>query len=310
MKYNIITFGGKEMLIDEIVDFCDKDYSSQDTKNVCKDCKHLECCSGSCKHCLEEVHYPNKYPKGMKNYECPNIINFYVCDYSYKYASEIWYLLNNTDTLKKLDKFNIMSIGCGGCPDLMAFESFIRKESIEKPISYLGIDVNKLWEPIHKRVCEYCEKQSDMSITFEYADAIQLFNDYYFEDINIIILQYVISHFYNTDQINEIESFFDNLVENIIAHKSEESPFIIIINDVNSCNRGRDNFDILIEKLRSKNYHGICPKYYFDYNIQNEHQRYGTKHNDVDVLYNVPNKLNKYQPWKYCSSAQLLIEVK
>ena len=54
------------MLIDEITSFCDKEYKSQDTRRVCVDCNHTEKCSGGCKECLEEVHYPLRYPNGKK----------------------------------------------------------------------------------------------------------------------------------------------------------------------------------------------------------------------------------------------------
>ena len=43
--------------------------------------------------------------------------------------------------------------------------------------------------------------------------------------------------------------------------------------------------------------------------IQNEYQRYGTKHVSNDVLYKIPPEFHIYQPWEECSSAQLLIEV-
>jgi len=64
-----------------------------------------------------------------------------------------------------------------------------------------------------------------------------------------LVLQYVISHFYNTGQIEKINEFFDNLVERIIMYRNERKPFVIIINDVNSTYRGRDFFIDLCKKL-------------------------------------------------------------
>lgn len=297
------------MLIDTIIDFCDKEFSAQYTGFICKDCSHMTKCPGNCRNCLEEIHYPYDHPDGKKDYNCNNLINYYVCDYTYKYSSEILYLLRQTKTLEKLDRFSIVSIGCGGCPDLMAFETYLDEKEIKKSISYFGIDINKLWKPIHGEIKEYGDKTSKFSATFEYADAIELFNNFYYEDINIIILQYVISFFYSTKQITQIESFFDNLVSNIIDHKKANTPFIVIINDVNSCYTGRDNFNQLIKKLKDKEYHGKCPKYYFDFRIKNDGQRYGVNHSCYDILYKVPSKIDKYKPWRECSSAQLLIEI-
>ena len=70
------------MLIHEIVRFCDKEYRKSDIKHICSDCNHPTECSKSCKNCLEEIHFPSKYPQGKKDCDCENLINFYVCDYT------------------------------------------------------------------------------------------------------------------------------------------------------------------------------------------------------------------------------------
>lgn len=66
--------------------------------------------------------------------------------------------------------------------------------------------------------------------------------EYNILNANVIVLQYVISHFYNSGQIGEIESFFEKLVQNIILHKEQGKPLVVLINDVNSNNRGRRLF--------------------------------------------------------------------
>jgi len=78
-----------------------------------------------------------------------------------------------------------------------------------------------------------------------------------------LVLQYVISHFYNTGQIEKINEFFDNLVERIIMYRNERKPFVIIINDVNSTYRGRDFFIDLCKKLSDADLHGVYSQYYF-----------------------------------------------
>lgn len=55
-----------------------------------------------------------------------------MCDYTYKYASEIWYLLRKSEVIKSIETFRILSIGCGGCPDLMAFESYLKENGQRK----------------------------------------------------------------------------------------------------------------------------------------------------------------------------------
>lgn len=297
------------MLIDEIINFCDHQYSSQDTTHVCSNCQHDIKCSGSCKQCLEEIHYPTKYPYGKTDYDCCNLINFYVCDYTYKYVSEMWYLLRESQALQAIDKYHIMSIGCGACPDLMAFESYIQEIDSSKSVSYIGIDKNELWKPIHNQIDKY-RNNIIKKTRFKYADAIEYFNEHSIPSTNVLVLQYVISHFYNTNQIGIIDTFYDNLIKSIINHKENGNPFIILINDVNSNNRGRDLFIDLCKQLSQANLHGTYTQYYFDYRIQNDHQRYGQKHDNNNVLYRVPDKLDKYEPWKICSSAQMLIEIR
>ena len=107
----------------------------------------------------------------------------------------------------------------------------------------------------------------------------------------------------------EIESFFEKLVQNIILHKEQGKPLVVLINDVNSNNRGRDYFEKLVEKLDGEGLIENSQGYYFDYNIRNEFQRYGIKHESNRIVYNIPDRLSTYRPWEVCSSAQLLIEV-
>lgn len=69
------------MLIHEIVSYCNTEYRNADITHLCHDCNHPSECSESCKKCLKQVHYPSQYPNGKKDYDCENMINFYVCDY-------------------------------------------------------------------------------------------------------------------------------------------------------------------------------------------------------------------------------------
>lgn len=296
----------KKALIKTIIGYCDKQYKQTD----CFVCDHqngcLGECEGNCKNCLEEVHYPGRYPNGKKDYDCSRMLNFYVCDYSAKYASELLYLMRKSQALEEINDYHVLSIGCGGCPDLMAFERYCHEKSYDKSVSYIGIDVNEKWKPIHEQIKSYKTKTLRRT-QFKYMDAVT--EEYNILNANVIVLQYVISHFYNSGQIGEIESFFEKLVQNIILHKEQGKPLVVLINDVNSNNRGRDYFEKLVEKLDGEGLIENSQGYYFDYNIRNEFQRYGIKHESNRIVYNIPDRLSTYQPWEVCSSAQLLIEV-
>ena len=89
-------------------------------------------------------------------------------------------------------------------------------------------------------------------------------DEFVIPDANVVVLQYVISHFYNNGQIAQINEFFQKLIDTIIAHKQKEVPMAILINDVNSNNRGRDFFSDLIELMKASDIHGRYSKYYFE----------------------------------------------
>lgn len=297
------------MLIHEIVDYCNAEYRNADTTHLCHDCNHPSKCSGSCKKCLEQVHYPSNYPNGKKDYDCENMINFYVCDYINKYASEMLYLLRKSEKLKEINEYHILSLGCGAAPDLMAFEQYVHETDTSKKISYLGFDVNELWQPIHDKIKDYhCSEI--IKTRFKYEDVIQFFDARAIKEANVIVLQYVISHFYNTNQTHRIKSFFANLIENVVKLKDNSEPFVILINDVNSYKRGRNFFIDSVKALKEHHYHGRCGRFYFEYRIKDDGQRYGEKHPSNDTLFDLSEyDLKIYEPWRDCSSAQMLIEI-
>ena len=295
-------------LFKTVIDYCHSRYLSGN----CDDCDHSDGCPGNpcgnCKQCLEEVHYPYRYQNGRKDYECNRMMDFYVCDYTAKYASEMLYLMRKSAAMDEIEDYHILSIGCGACPDLMALERYCHERSATKAVSYLGIDINERWKTIHEAIASY-KSTTIKKVQFEYLDAVT--DEITISDANVIVLQYIISHFYNNGQISQINNFFQKLIDAIISHKQKDVPMVILINDVNSINRGRDYFSDLVKKLRESDFHGAFGKYYFDYNIVNQAQRYGTKHESREILFDLPRGFERiYQSWHDCSSAQLLIEVR
>jgi len=296
------------MLINKITDFCKDEYESFSNVNRCENCSHRYVCPKelntdctNCKACLEEIHYHKDY--GKTDYDCYNMINFYVCCYSFKYASELYCLSYQSDLLKKFENYNVLSFGCGPCPDLMALENY------NKPINYFGIDKNTLWENVHNEITKYTER-TNISVDFGYEDALEYIQRNTLDDKNIIVLQYFISHLYNTNQIDEINKFYDNLINNVIIPSlNNNNSVVIMINDVNSNNCGRDHFWELYNKLREKNLGCNCKGFYFDSESINDYQRYGSPYDDDSLCFDVPNRFDGYPVWKRCTSAQLLIEI-
>ena len=208
----------KKSLIGTIINKCHESYIS----SSCDFCNHINVCPGSCwgncKNCLAEVHYPNRTLNGKTDYDCERMLDFYVCDYSAKYASEMLYLMHESTALKNIDDYHVLSIGCGGAPDLMAFEKYCHDISADKSVSYIGIDVNEKWKKIHDDIKNYRTKTLRKT-QFFYQDAISENID--IAHTNVLILQYVISHFYNTNQISLIEVFFDKIIKQIIQSEKK-----------------------------------------------------------------------------------------
>lgn len=200
------------MLIENLTNYCDMNYRQKCLNENCgycnTSCSHPTVCPQDCEQCLEQIHFPSRHPNGRLDYTCNNVLNFYVCKYFHKYASEIEYALHSIN---------------------------------------------------------------------------------------------------NTGKLTAVNEFYKNLIQNVIKRMQPKS--IIIINDVNSNRRGRDLFLRFSDTLSK---YGIRHTYscrYFEYNIQNEYQRYGIKYPSKDILtWPTPN-LARYNPWTVCSSAQLIIEL-
>lgn len=299
------------MLMDTIINFCDKNYNikSINSKNCnCKNaCTHPSNCPNSCESCLEQVHFPTKFENGRIDYNCDNVINYYTCKYMYKYSSEIEYALKSVNNLDGIGRFNIFSIGCGACPDLVAIENFCEKQNFKKKIYYYGIDMNTRWNPIHDVVEKYAIGKN-WQVEYNYQEANKVLKKYNFKNYNILILQYVISHFLNTGKVST-NDFFDNLIKSVIQHMPPKS--IIIINDVNSYNRGRNSLYLIFEKLEKAGIKYSRQEKYFDFRLKSDGQRIGSPYISSDVLhYSTSIDFNdKYSPWLNCTSFQLIIKL-
>lgn len=209
--------------------------------------------------------------------------------------------------LSTFESINMMSIGCGGCPDLMAMEMLLYDSGITVPVSYKGYDINSLWLPVHNRVRRYCN-DNDIDSKFMCEDAINYFSKYYSKNTNVIVISYLLSYLYNTPQKKEIRDFFDRLIENVIVRNNDKK--LIVFNDVNSCNRGRDYFRVFVEKLEKKGLHGAYRYMYFDSERLNKYQKTGSAYNSSCALFDYNKEIIKaYHVDGICRSAQLIVEV-
>ena len=118
------------MLKDYLLDWCQDEIDGSITGCCSKYCDNQEHCEHDCDRCLDQVHwYPSK--PGRADYTCSNLLLRYVVRFTEKYSQQIASALTFIDH-SRYPRYNILSIGCGGTPDLMAFE-----EVNTKPIYYI-----------------------------------------------------------------------------------------------------------------------------------------------------------------------------
>lgn len=286
------------MLINDIVEFCDTEYKYKECIQCNSKIKCNEDCDG-CKQCLDDIHYHHNQYRDF--YDCEKLLDYYVCRYSYKYCSEIIYALNGRD-LSDYPYFHILSLGCGAAPDLMAFEYM----NYEQKISYFGLDLNVYWEKIHNFIeMEYREGEARF---FRNINVLSYFKNHSLKGYNVIIIQYLISFFYDTIGERGLIKWFSELANNIIKYKPKRSPMLIIINDVDSVNTGRDSFPLFVNEIEKVGLTIIdeSRKRFKSHNYYKNSKQYITKRN----IFTIPeNFIENYCVAITCESAQLILEV-
>lgn len=291
-------------LIDTLTAFCENQYHSY---GECKPCSHPSGkCSGGCRNCSEEVNYHRG--NGRSDYNCQKFIYYYVCRYSWKYCSEMIYALESIDC-RKYPEFHILSIGCGGAPDLTALGHII-KPGI--PISYQGYDKNPYWQPVHTAIQQYMHSRGYCNITFQNRDIFEAFqersqpvsydnyNPVVYRCYNMVVLEYLISHFPTEKRDIMTEKLFDGLIQCILPHRVNYSPFLIIINDIDHEDVIK-YFDRLIQKLLNSGYHFTVLKRFFKREKETNRKNRFEIPSNIKQIFNCAIK---------CTSAQMIVEVR
>ena len=297
------------MLIDELVAFCDKKYT--ELGNSCGNggCSHPRgSCSGGCYNCLFEVHYPSIHPNGKREYDCPKMLYHYVCQYSYLYATEMFCAFTaERDFLMDFPYFNIISLGCGACPDLMAFEEFYENRGCHQGVSYIGFDKTEEWSIIHNRILDYC-KTKCLDFRTECVDVLEWLKGYRLSNANVIVLGYLISYIFDMVSASDMEDFITNIARRIVSFKQKDQKLLLIVNDLNTYKRGRDYMAKFCSAIREQA--GIASvkekKYYFDTGDLYGGQKIGNPHSFSKWPFVPPEDIRaKYHA---CTSVQKTIQ--
>lgn len=278
-------------LLEKMIEYCDQMYSDYQ----CDECTGHNC-TNKCKDCLDDIHFHTN--RIRRSYDCEKLLYYYLCRYSYKYCSEIIYALEKIDP-SRYPFFNILSLGCGGAADLMAFDCCTDGDD---DIYYHGVDINTYWDDIHSKISELYPHAS-FTTNFDVKRDIPTLRN---ESYNVVIIEYLISYLYSRGS-SVVSNLFDDIIEYIVSNKPQGSPMLIIINDVDSINTGRDTFKRLAEKLENLGYDITVQKLRFKSDAYySGSTQYPSNQNLFECVWEFQQK---YCVALRCESAQMLIEI-
>lgn len=244
------------MFEEELIGFCEEKLNSM-CDGQCRNCNHPTGavkyeCNGDCDKCFEEIHFEQGELLVREDYNCQKLIYNYVPKYFERYTNNIEKILDFID-LSNYENFKIFSIGCGPAPDLNAFCEL----NPNKRIDYYGIDRNEKWEPIHNEIKKITKPLTSVAADFKSADIFDIIEDgETFEGYNVLVIQYLVSHLFNTEQDNRIDDLFDFICTHILSDRQDDSPFLIIINDIDTYSKGRNYFWHLIDFVEQAGCYG------------------------------------------------------
>jgi hypothetical protein len=140
----------------------------------------------------------------------------------------------------------------------MAFADFANGREVR----YNGIDRNVHWDELHCLIQQYVAKHTDFSINYENSDIFQPNPSQTTEVYNVAVIQFLISSILNTGGSHQdIIALLKGMVNSAVrrwADSSLNSPFLFILNDVDSMNKGRNCFYRLLDILEEQGYHGVA----------------------------------------------------
>lgn len=120
-------------------------------------------------------------------------------------------------------------------------------------------------------------------------------------NFNVMVLNYVISSVMN---FGKVYDFYASLIKNFLINWNISKPFVIVINDANHTNAGRDTLDNFTRWLN--NFHKLrTRKFYFPYK---NFSPYGKRYDTCKLFYAPDYSLSSYG-LRNCTSAQMLIEI-
>ena len=203
-------------------------------------------------------------------YNCIKKLCSYVMNYGPCYSSEMFHFLSADHLLENNynnSQMNILSLGCGFCPDWFGINKYISDKRLTITYNYRGIDSQELWSQLREGVS---------NATYQYFDLLNGFN---LSGFDLIIVNKLFSTLQSIDQHNIFLAILVREIQNSMAVGSH-----LIFNDANHQNKGRDIFDNAIQQ-----YFREIRRYKF--NIDNPYGRQYININSINNVFVYPNNL-------------------
>ena len=303
------------MLIDYILENAKKRYGTIQGRKIfcgasCQDCTNPQCNEKNCYNCLHSIHWPQKareegFPP--REYDCVNMADYYVLQFSLRYASEILYAWGNAAQNKNYE-MSVLSIGCGPCTDLFAFDYLLQKKQIAS-LNYYGTDLNYngVWTRLHNDIKNYA--LGKYKIHFNYGNADDLFDDLDSFGVipNVIVFQYVFSDMVNRFSKLKTQKYIRNVAKYV--NDVMPVPSVIIMNDINTPTVD-DCFSYMAKNIASEIRYIDIARYFYSNFKKGETKKSGTIYETNDLLFSDIIDISDYDdfsPLKYCASAQRII---
>jgi hypothetical protein len=238
---------------------CDKNYNSLP-------CCHPEPYQCNCSDCMRK-----DFHERPDIYNCEKKANYYVLNYGPSFTSEIYHYFTASQILENnfnQKTVNILSLGCGFAPDLLALERYIFNNNLSINFHYHGLEISPAW---------ITTRSSHTNTTFLIEDVSNNIN---FTDFDIIF----IVKLFSTLRKNNLHNQFLISLNNAISSQLVSNSYVIFI-DINSIHMGRDDFHDSVKGLFGsyhQYYSGYQPPYY---------ESSWTKIEQQDIVFSIPDSL-------------------
>lgn len=202
-----------------------------------------------------------------------------------------------------------MSLGCGPGSEVYGIVKALKNRNIDVPVYYEGHDMLDIWEPVQK-LCKDSFLSTQHIINFHttnlFADFVGFDNDI----INLLILNYLLSHAAKFYTKQGKDQFIDEIVDFILQNNVKN----ILFNDINyygtfaNLDSGVQLMKLLISKIKSRKIKCDVGYVCFPYDRYrgNEGWKFYQKN---DLLFQKLNGNTYMNNVGYCNSKQIFVHI-